>query len=395
MTFSHNNKLSGSRTVRPLVETLEDRVVMNSAFGFHNWNFTPDITESQGVVHVEGSIYNDSVSVQYDGNDVVVSVTANGFTQTETFANAIKVTFDGNQGNDTFINNTYLRSNVDGGAGDDFIQGGANNDTIYGGTGHDILNGKGGSDRLYGESGFDWIVGSDGNDYIDGGNDRDFLYGNKGNDTLLGGSGDDDLDGHVGDDYLDGEDGHDYILGHSGDDTMLGGKGHDYLSGYFGNDYIRGGDGNDTLHGSWGHDSLLGDADNDEIYGSYGNDLLDGGDGDDYVNGGAHADLVFGGDGIDTVRGGSGDDLVSGGRVDFDPNGPSSMGDQSDFNYDYVFGDSGSDYIVKSDKIMFNWWLDSAMDLNENDTLVPYGWFPLGVYINFAQYGHLYTGSIH
>lgn len=50
---------------------------------------------------------------------------------------------------------------------------------------------------------------------------KSVFYGQGGNDTLLGGSGDDVLKGGNGDDYIDGRDGNDDITGDAGSDILI------------------------------------------------------------------------------------------------------------------------------------------------------------------------------
>ncbi|MEC1944908.1 calcium-binding protein, partial [Schinkia azotoformans] len=74
---------------------------------------------------------------------------------------------------------------------------------------------------------------------------NDKLYGLGGNDTLYGVNGDDHLDGGAGDDKLYGGNGADILLGGTGNDTLYGENGDDILDGGQGNDYLSGGYGND------------------------------------------------------------------------------------------------------------------------------------------------------
>ena len=226
---------------------------------------------------------------------------------------------------------TYLGDlihfNLDGGAGNDFVEGANNADMLYGGDGNDEVDGLGGDDGLFGGDGNDDLSGGDGKDLVDGGAGDDLVAGGNGDDGLTGGLGHDLLFGSDGNDNLDGGDGDDDMYGGSGDDWMSGGAGNDYMEGNAGNDCMTGGDGNDVMYGDngdqlmgdarWvevgGDDQMLGGNGDDLMYGGAGNDKMSGEEGNDYVYGDAGNDLVAGGGGDDNVFGGNGDDIVRGG----------------------------------------------------------------------------------
>jgi Ca2+-binding RTX toxin-like protein len=50
--------------------------------------------------------------------------------------------------NDTLVNETAMRSRLDGGADKDAVVGGSANDVLYGGNGEDTLSGRGGNDTI-------------------------------------------------------------------------------------------------------------------------------------------------------------------------------------------------------------------------------------------------------
>ncbi len=95
---------------------------------------------------------------------------------------------------------------LDGGAGNDFVEGANNADILRGGDGDDEVYGLGGDDNITGGDGDDGLYGGDGNDLIDGGNGNDYASGGNGNDGITGGDGNDVLYGDAGDDNLDGGD---------------------------------------------------------------------------------------------------------------------------------------------------------------------------------------------
>lgn len=194
------------------VESLEGRIVLTASIGFD---------ARQGIVSIMGSEAGDVATVSQQGKNVVVSLS--GVTAKTFKASSVKlVDFKGLGGDDSFTNNTSLRSRVDGGSGRDTLRGGSGvddlrggndddrlfgnlgNDVLYGGSGSDTIDGGAGNDREYGEAGDDDLYGGVGDDSLYGGNDNDDVYGDAGNDSLYGEAGDDHLDGRTGRDRIYG-----------------------------------------------------------------------------------------------------------------------------------------------------------------------------------------------
>ena len=199
-------------------------------------------------------------------------------------------------------------TDVDAGAGDDWI---------VSGSGANKLNGGGGSDTVsYADStagvdvqlqyyvtpyahvpraaggwaegdiltGFENIKGSEFNDVLGGDGAANTLWGYGGNDTMRG---------HGGDDVLYGDEGYDEIYGGQGKDELNGGDGNDLLQGDQGHDIVNGGDGDDILAGGIGNDFLWGGEGGDTLYGGDGNDQMLGGHGSDTHYGGSGADIFM------------------------------------------------------------------------------------------------------
>jgi Ca2+-binding RTX toxin-like protein len=202
---------------------------------------------------------------------------------------------------------------LDGGAGNDFVEGANNADILRGGDGNDEVSGLGGDDNITGGEGDDDLYGGNGNDLIDGGNGNDYASGGFGDDGITGGDGGDILYGDAGNDNLDGGDGGDQLWGGDGNDWSAGGAGNDTIVSGSGDDCADGGAGNDNMNMGSGDDRAIGGTGNDTMAGEDGDDMLDGQDGDDVVDGGNGNDLVDGGAGDDYVYGGNGDDIVRGG----------------------------------------------------------------------------------
>jgi Ca2+-binding RTX toxin-like protein len=286
------------------------------------------------------------------------------------------ISFFGSGGNDTFTNETAIKSQALGGAGVDVLLGGPGVDYLSGGIEDDTLEGRGGNDDLRGGAGDDWytfapiagglgsdkiteaanidtdtlnfsdltagvtinlasltaqavtpgyltltlsdrfgvenVYGTPANDALTGNNRPNMFLADEGNDTLLGSLGDDRLFGQGGDDRLRGDIGSDHLDGGSGNDDVNGGSGNDYLYGGIGVDHLFGESGNDLADGGANNDEIDGGTGNDKLYGNTGVDSLVGGVGNDLLDGSYEADRLEGGDGNDTLKGGSGNDELYG-----------------------------------------------------------------------------------
>ena len=217
------------------VESLEGRLVLSASV---------DFSIADRIVSITGTEGSDSVVVEQQGRDLVISITSSDGMVSETVpARSVRsIRFDALGGDDSFVNGTRIESVVYGGSGNDTLQGGSGNDLLSGGEGDDVIDGGFGYDRLLG----------------DGGND--VLRGGDGRDILLGGDGDDILEGGEGDDRLGGGDGHDQLFGGEGDDLLRGQSGNDKLEGGFGKDDLAGDDGDDSLNGGEDEDRVRGGA---------------------------------------------------------------------------------------------------------------------------------------
>jgi Ca2+-binding RTX toxin-like protein len=83
------------------------------------------------------------------------------------------ILFNGGAGDDSFTNNTAIRSIAHGGAGNDHLTGGRGKDLLEGDAGNDVLDGRSGDDVLDGGAGNDHLNGDDGHDVLRGGPGRD------------------------------------------------------------------------------------------------------------------------------------------------------------------------------------------------------------------------------
>jgi len=203
-----------------------------------------------GVLYIVGTDRNDDVKVSRMGNGLI-KVQAGFLTErchfrTFSAADIKRIEIRLGNGNDhaSVADNIVLPVQIDGGAGDDYLQSGGGPATLLGG---------------------------DGKDTLIGGLTNDILIGGLGNDVLLAGSGDDVLDGGAGNDVLYGARGNDTLLGGDGNDVLFGGRGNDKLYGGAGNDLLVGGPGKDTLDGGTGKDTLIDWSGKYDDYKGYGN----------------------------------------------------------------------------------------------------------------------------
>lgn len=163
---SGNPRRSSGRThVRrtPLrLEPLEDRVLLaTQSFEFQGMEITHN---DKGELDIKGTGEADTAEVSYDvgadgkpgGADDKITIKGKNGQQVEICGRKLtKIKFKGNDGNDTFVNNTGVASQADGGAGNDTLTGGTGGDTFDGGAGDDVLNGGEGKDKMKGGSGKD------------------------------------------------------------------------------------------------------------------------------------------------------------------------------------------------------------------------------------------------
>jgi hypothetical protein len=158
------------REARPEMEQFEDRLVPTVVTSFH----PPRVTLVDGNLHIvcqdrlKGPPFSQKVVVE-TVDDLFGLAYHVGWTTKTTHRDWYFYTsrvyggvvfFTGGKGDDTFQNNTDLRS---------YAWGGLGNDTLIGGTNQDVLMGEQGNDKIYGGGGKDYLSGGDDNDYIDGG----------------------------------------------------------------------------------------------------------------------------------------------------------------------------------------------------------------------------------
>lgn len=270
-----------------IFESLEAKKLLAADFPLSE---LPEISLSDsGLLSIQGTDDADHVKVKESGKHIRVEIGKDKFEFAKQDVTSIR--FDGEDGDDYFVNDTSLPS---------------------------VAYGNRGNDRLVGGSGLDRFHGGPDDDELYGGDGDDELHGDWGDDLLDGGRGNDDLRGWYGDDTLNGGDGDDYLSGYKGDDEIHGGNGDDLIKGHEGNDRLFGDDGDDSIYGWTGDDLLDGGEGDDELSAWSGNDVVIGGDGDDVLKGHSGNDLLIGGKGVDRLDAGSGDDLLISGYTKYD-----------------------------------------------------------------------------
>ncbi|WP_247896455.1 calcium-binding protein [Azospirillum argentinense] len=190
----------------------------------------------------------------------------------------------GGGGDDVFdARNAFGVTEIDGGAGNDWLIGGFGDATLRGGAGNDTIEGGFGANLLLGGAGNDLLIGSFLDETLRGGAGNDTLQGSRGADLLVGGAGIDTVD-----------------YSHS----IFGGVTVDLATGIGSGSNAEGDrlSGIENVIGSSDSDILIGNAAANRLEGGGGYDTLYGGDGDDTLIGGGGHTLMFGGDGADTFR---------------------------------------------------------------------------------------------
>ena len=278
-----------------------------------------------------------------DLGDDFLSDNRAGWLEDGEHAQILKTTLDGGDGNDFLQGDDLIASTLIGGAGDDTYYIYRSADTL-------VEHADGGYDTVYttvdlrladnieavyafvpgdmhgfhiiGNAQDNYISGNQGDDKLEGGAGKDTLYGDDGNDTLNGGKDDDFLTGGHGNDSLDGGAGADTMYGGAGDDVYIV----DSLGDVVSEQTVAGTDdgGNDrvlssvsftlgafveslTLTGSGAINGTGNDLQNN-IYGNGADNVLTGNGGNDKIKGGAGNDTLIGGTGNDWLEGGTGAD---------------------------------------------------------------------------------------
>ena len=260
---------------------------------------------ASGILRIEGTSGNDSVSVSWVGKTASTSghaeiqVVENGTTTDFSSTQVRRISFAGLAGNDLItLGHVAVPSYLNGGDGDDSLS--ASQGDVS-----------------------DTLIGGDGDDY---------LFGGAGNDTLDGGNGGDVMMGGAGDDFIQVK------SEVSTDDVAIGGPGVDtvslatYMQGttsiigptdpgvqnvtdtiYGDVERVLGSPFNDRITNLSGHAVYIdGGAGNDVILTGKGNDTIIGGPGRDSINAGPGNDTIFAKDNeIDTIIGGSGTDSIT------------------------------------------------------------------------------------
>lgn len=111
----------------------------------------PSVTLKKGEVKVLGTAGDDTLNVALNATDAtLLDVTLNGVTTQFKVADVKEIEAELKAGNDVAVIDSAvtIRSELEGGAGDDKLTGGGGRDTLYGGSGIDTLTGGLGADRF-------------------------------------------------------------------------------------------------------------------------------------------------------------------------------------------------------------------------------------------------------
>lgn len=225
--------------------------------------------------YLSGSAFDDSITVDYNNENVRATINAGDGNDTITMTNTNPYY--------NSIRKVYVSSSstIDGGAGKDIIYGGKGSDSVNGGDDNDIIYGDAAKDNISGANGNDTIFGGAHSDIINGNSGNDFLFGDDGNDTIDGGNDADTIFGGYGSDSINGSGGDDIIYGYNGGySTINPENGFNYeeitnesarietSAGVV--DTLNGGSGNDTIYAGATKNVIEGGAGDDVIYGYSG-----------------------------------------------------------------------------------------------------------------------------
>jgi hypothetical protein len=175
-------------------ESLEDRCLLTA---------TPTATLSNGLLVIQGTTGNDTITVRQTSGAISVDNTLikSGLNLYPTVpaANVQKIEVHGGGGNDVIHLNSSAYAGQEPLTVPVEVWGeGTGNNQIWGSDGPCTLHAGNGSDSLYAGAYGDVLYGGAGNDLLVGGKGNDSLYGGPGNDTLDGGGGQDVLSGGGG-----------------------------------------------------------------------------------------------------------------------------------------------------------------------------------------------------
>ncbi|WP_434613186.1 hypothetical protein [Tabrizicola sp. M-4] len=312
---------------------------------------------------------------------------------------------------------------IHAGAGSDFIKADAGNDTIFGGADQDTyslaetffdgtafrganvnlatgvaIDSWGGTDSL---QSIEEVLGSRMADRFTGSGNDEWFSGLRGNDTIAGGGGGFDIvrhdrdlefggqlavvvnlalgratDGWGNTDRLSGIEG---AIGTAGNDTFIGDAFDNYFAGAQGVDVFRGGEGRDAVDFYMDFQSMgavvnmarvSGQVRNDghgnietlvsieDLWGTRFGDAFTGNGVDNFLFGDAGNDTLVGGAGNDTLEGGAGFDRLTGGL------GADSFRFSNRFSDDAPWGDTITDFVSGTDRLMFDTADFAGMDAN-------------------------------
>jgi uncharacterized repeat protein (TIGR03803 family) len=148
-----------------------------------------------GLLTINGTAGNDTISVSNDGNGNYVVNENNLAAETFPIATVQKINANGRGGNDLIIvkRGVAASATLFGGPGNDTLSGRNGGDFIDAGGGNSLLQGVGGNDTLYGGRGNDTLSAAGGpNNLLEAGPGNALMFANNGfPDTLFGGPGQD------------------------------------------------------------------------------------------------------------------------------------------------------------------------------------------------------------
>lgn len=208
------------------------------------------VTCENGTLLLETGEGSDTIVIdQYANGCLNVNVNGTAYTFPATYTaegkqQAVELHIKSNGGNDIISISPWvtLKTIVESGDGDDYVQAGGGDTRLFGGRGNDIL---------WLGSGTGYAEGNEGDDTLIGGTGNNALYGNDGRDWMYAGPGAANKQSHMD--------------GGAEQDQMFAGNGHTVMNGGRGDDQMYGND-RTTFYTGEGSDSVRSRNSSDLIY---------------------------------------------------------------------------------------------------------------------------------
>jgi hypothetical protein len=207
-------------------ETLENRTMMSTSVASSN-----SVTLANGILYVTGNpTLACSLTANLANNGTAIHASAdNSHALTVALSSVKSIQITGGSAADYIYvdQNIKLPVTISGGGGNDAVRGGGGKNTIYEGSGNNWISARGTTNYVQVGDGNNVVLGANGNDTIIAGNGNDSLDGAGGNDSITAGNGNDTITGDAGNDTITTGNGRDSVNGGLDNDVLKVGTGAD------------------------------------------------------------------------------------------------------------------------------------------------------------------------